>query len=225
MAFVNDIRQENRNLHLMYKALFEASADRAEFVSRLFSRDLSRRDAGTAVDDLFEALARRPPSTELRAATGRLLRDRLVNIHRWPLAPEDLASMDYALDAFAGDGPDIHYSRSRPDSQPGPSYRKLMTSRDVGGLTRSFLATDRAFGFVKALHTRNLIVPVVGDFGGPGAPADPVIRRGVGIGTKGKDGAVHRRLKRKLRRGRVGKQRFNFGAQLRVGAALGVKEG
>jgi len=37
MAFIIDLRSENRNQHLMYKALFELSADRAEFVSRLFS--------------------------------------------------------------------------------------------------------------------------------------------------------------------------------------------
>ena len=54
MAFIIDIRQENRNLHLMYKALFELSADRADFVSRLFSRE---RPAGlgpkTSVQELF----------------------------------------------------------------------------------------------------------------------------------------------------------------------------
>jgi hypothetical protein len=172
LAFVIDIRQENRNLHLMYKALFEASEDRTEFVSRLFSRDLGRSLApDAAVDDLFGALARTPSSRPLRAATGQLVRDRLVGTHQWPLAAEDLATIDYALDAFAADGPDIHYSRSRPDSKPGPSYRMLMTSRDVGGLPRSFLSTEQAFAFVKALQTRNLIVPVIGDFGGPGAIA------------------------------------------------------
>ena len=38
MAFIIDIRRENLNLHLFYKALFEVSSDRADFVSRLFSR-------------------------------------------------------------------------------------------------------------------------------------------------------------------------------------------
>ena len=33
MAFIIDIRQRNRNLHLLYKALFEMSTDRAEFLS------------------------------------------------------------------------------------------------------------------------------------------------------------------------------------------------
>src|SRR5438128_1295919 len=38
LAFIVDIRRENLSLHLLYKALFDLSADRAEFVSRLFSR-------------------------------------------------------------------------------------------------------------------------------------------------------------------------------------------
>src|SRR5262245_39696353 len=38
MVFIFDIRRGNLDLQLMYKALFELSANRAEFVSRLFSR-------------------------------------------------------------------------------------------------------------------------------------------------------------------------------------------
>ena len=37
IAFIVDIRRENRDLHLLYKAFFEMSADRAEFIGRLFS--------------------------------------------------------------------------------------------------------------------------------------------------------------------------------------------
>jgi hypothetical protein len=37
VAFVIDIRRGNRDLHLMYRALFELAHDRAEFVSLLFS--------------------------------------------------------------------------------------------------------------------------------------------------------------------------------------------
>ena len=37
IAFVTDIRRGNLHLHLMYKALFELSANRTEFVTRLFS--------------------------------------------------------------------------------------------------------------------------------------------------------------------------------------------
>src|SRR5438477_826864 len=38
VAFIFDIRRQNMIQHLMYKALFDLSADRAEFLSRLFSR-------------------------------------------------------------------------------------------------------------------------------------------------------------------------------------------
>src|SRR5262245_45795312 len=38
MVFIVDIRRGNRDLQLMYKALFELSSDRADFVSRLFSK-------------------------------------------------------------------------------------------------------------------------------------------------------------------------------------------
>jgi len=38
MAFVVDVRRGNLQLQLMYKALFELSTDRADFVSRLFTK-------------------------------------------------------------------------------------------------------------------------------------------------------------------------------------------
>src|SRR4030095_3794093 len=38
MAFIFDIRRQNMLEHLLYKALMEKSSDRAEFLSRLFSR-------------------------------------------------------------------------------------------------------------------------------------------------------------------------------------------
>ena len=54
MAFIVDVRLENRSLHLFYKTLFELSADRAEFVSRLFSRERpAGLNASASVEDLF----------------------------------------------------------------------------------------------------------------------------------------------------------------------------
>src|SRR6266581_5651717 len=38
MAFIIDIRRQNMLEHLMYKAIIEMSEDRADFLSRLFSR-------------------------------------------------------------------------------------------------------------------------------------------------------------------------------------------
>src|SRR5258707_9048905 len=44
-----------------------------------------------------------------------------------------------------------------------------MTARDAFGERRSFLATEEGFAFVKDLQSRNVIVPIVGDFAGPSA--------------------------------------------------------
>jgi len=38
MAFIIDVRRQNMIQHLLYKAIIEGSADRADFLSRLFSR-------------------------------------------------------------------------------------------------------------------------------------------------------------------------------------------
>ena len=44
-----------------------------------------------------------------------------------------------------------------------------MTTNDGTGTNRSYLATEEAFKFLKDLHTRNMIIPVVGNLGGPRA--------------------------------------------------------
>ena len=165
MAFIIDIRQENRNLHLLYKALFELAADRPDFVSRLFSRQRpDQLEGDISASALFDAYHPAKPSSELLANTRAAVRDRLLETHRLPLSAADLESIDYALNAFYADGPDIAY-RSRPLGERQPSYRALMTAADFSGRPQSYLASDEAFRFVKAQHEKNLIVPVVGDFG------------------------------------------------------------
>ena len=167
MAFIVDIRAENRNLHLMYKALFELSADRGEFLSKLFSRPRPAAAGREAtVEELFNGYARVTAELGLHEATRRLIRERLLEDHAFPLAETDLHGIDRAFTAFYSDGPDIHYGRSRPEDPPRPSYRALMTARDITLEPRSYLSSEDAFAVVKDLHARNLIVPLVGDFAG-----------------------------------------------------------
>src|SRR5215217_1037127 len=55
MAVIFDIRRQNAMAHLMYKALFELSPTRAEFVSRLFSRPVPRRATSADPGEIFDA--------------------------------------------------------------------------------------------------------------------------------------------------------------------------
>src|SRR5215468_2586331 len=53
IAFIFDIRRDMMLEHLMYKSLFEMSEDRADFVSRLFSR---KRPANLTADSSAESI-------------------------------------------------------------------------------------------------------------------------------------------------------------------------
>jgi hypothetical protein len=185
MAFIVDIRRENRNLHFMYKALFELSSDRADFVSRLFSRERpAGLSSGTSAADLFDAYAGVRPSFPVYESTVADIRERLSQSRGFELTKEDFDWIAQALQAFYSDGPEIRYGRTEPRDAVRPSYRVLMTVTDTGGVPRSYLATEDAFAFVKDLHTRNAIVPLVGDFSGPHA------LRSIGDYVRQHDGVV-----------------------------------
>lgn len=169
LAFIVDIRRENVVLHLLYKALFERAVDRVDFVSRLFSRERPPAlDAGVSIERLFREVAAAQPSNERFEATARLVREQLMEQRGFALSETDREWISYALKAFATEGPEIdYYGRSTPVGPVNsPSYRQLMTSLDLYGEPRSYLASEETFGFVRDLHVHNRIVPIVGDFSG-----------------------------------------------------------
>jgi hypothetical protein len=173
IAFINDVRRGNLHLHLMYKALFEMSDTRAEFVSRLFTkkRPAGLTEASTAAE-LMNAYWLEPTSDE---ATYRRNLQEIVDVllkkHGLPLAKADLDGIETVYHAFYWYGPRITYTSStRGVDAVGVSYADLMMTRDaVSSAERSFLASEEAFAFLRELQSRNLIVPVVGDFAGPKA--------------------------------------------------------
>lgn len=171
MVFIVDIRRGNMHLHLMYKALFEMSADRAEFVGRLFAR--KRPDGLTAnstAAQIFGAYAQVPASEAIYADNLKAVKDHLVKTRGLPISEADLAGIEYVAHAFYSHGPTITYSSSgRGPWRAMPNYTDLMLSADEEGHNRSYLATEENFLFLKGLHSRNLLVPLVGDFGGPKA--------------------------------------------------------
>jgi hypothetical protein len=172
MAFIVDIRRGNLQEHLFYKALMELSADRAEFLSRLFGRARpANLGAGATVNQLFAAFRTSPPSEALFRQTTAAVIDRLTKTHAFALHPEDARQIEFiSRTAFFSDGPDLMYRRTdNVNAGRRPTYAELMTSDDGRGRQRSYLADEASFAYLKDLQTRNLVVPVVGDFGGPKA--------------------------------------------------------
>ena len=172
MAFIFDIRRGNLALHLIYKALFEMSADRAEFVSRLFAR---RRPEGltasSTIAEIFDTVANVESSESLYVENVRAVVNHLTKNHTFVLDAGDLLRLQHDYRAFYLYGPKIQYSSSRNDGRRGgePTYSDLMVATDGMGELRGFLASDESFTFLKELERNNLVVPLVGNFSGPRA--------------------------------------------------------
>jgi hypothetical protein len=174
LAIIFDIRRGNLHEHLLYKAVFELSKDRADFLSRLFSRE---RPAGlttaTSVAAMMAAYQAVRPSEDLYAANLAAVRDQLTKRHGFALHPEDLDGIAYVYrNAFFAGGPMLSMSTNRRGSgccDDNGTYADIQSLHDGTGLNRGFLGSEAAWLAVKDLHARNLIVPVVGDFAGPKA--------------------------------------------------------
>lgn len=170
MAFIVDVRRGNLNLHLMYKALFELSSDRADFVSRLFSR---ARPAGlttkSTATEIFSAYWPTQPSDELFAKNFETIINHLSKTHGFALSGEDIENIRAVYSQFEMAGPALTYSMGGRGGRNFPTYADLMVATDETGTNRSYLASEESFAFMKTLESRNLLVPVVGNFAGPKA--------------------------------------------------------
>ena len=172
LAFIIDIRRQNMLELMMYKALFELSADRAEFLSRLFARKRpAALKAESTPEELFASYgAVRPDPLLFKKNIGEI-KDLLVKQHKFALSAEDLSNIEYVYDVFMQAGPDLDYQVGGGFGGGGgsPTYMDLMTMTDGQGKNRSFLGTEENYRMLRDMELKNLIVPLVGDFGGPKA--------------------------------------------------------
>ncbi len=171
-AFIFDIRRQNALAQLMYKALFELSPTRAEFLSRLFSRPLPDSvvsKSNASAWELFAAIAAAPPNDSLFQRNLAAIDDRLTKIHGFSLDSADLRSIRHVYVTFFEAGTDINYNYRPGFAAITPVYPTL---GELQGLTNAtgehmaFLADESRYAVVRGMELRNVIVPVVGDFAG-----------------------------------------------------------
>jgi hypothetical protein len=163
IAFVLDIRRDNMLEHLFYKALFEISTDRADFLSRLFSRHRpSGLDTNSTVKALFDAYESVEVDSRLSDENLKAILDRLVNQHHFQLSDSDRASVTNFMSVFRTAGP----TALRGTGDKNLTYSLAMTATDLTGTYQSYLASETNFRFVQELEKQNMIVPLVGDFAG-----------------------------------------------------------
>jgi hypothetical protein len=115
-------------------------------------------------DALADAFTQSPKSEALAQATIDLVVDRLKGVHRFPLSSWDERRVRDLYEAFCADGPGV-----RGDFGGGqgiPSYAELMVQTDLAGRQHGYMASEESFRILRRYETDNLIVPLVGDFGG-----------------------------------------------------------
>jgi hypothetical protein len=167
------VRRDNMLLHLLFKALFELSSTRAEYVSNLLARPLP--GAGEAwrsasLERIISAIDAQPTPQGVRTLQQRV--DDVVTGFGVPLTAQDRATIQRFHQRFIDAGLDLKFqSFGRPPRSYYPSYRELLLETDLAGKQRCFLASDEDYAFVRRMQQRNLIIPVVGNVAGPSALA------------------------------------------------------
>jgi len=172
IAFIIDIRRQNLVQHLMFKAIFEMAPDRATFLSILFSR---KRPAGlnstSTTEEMLSAYKAVPTDSELAITNRQAIKEILVRKHGFALSDDDIETLEHIHHVFELYGPETGYGSNLKtvdftNGLTNGNFTTVLTTNDDQGRNQSFLATEELFARVKDLESRNLIVPIVGDFGG-----------------------------------------------------------
>jgi hypothetical protein len=172
MAFIFDIRRQNAIEHLMYKAIFELSPTRQDFVSNLFSIRATDKVPPTArANGLFLAFDGLKGDKAYYTQNLAAIRNNLAK-HGFALSKDDLQKVEYIYDIFFRAGPQIDYRFESPfpaGMAPAPNYIQAMIDTDADKKAWSFLASEENYNVVRDLQMKNLLIPIVGDFAGPTA--------------------------------------------------------
>jgi len=173
VAIVIDVRRDNLLLHLLFKALFAQSSTRAEYLALLLGRPVPHAIDGWRAAPIGRIVAHfgRAGRTGDSIGPRRRVEATLERIGV-PLSAGDKATIARFHQRFIDEGLDLRFhSTGRAPRSYYPTYRDLLLETDPDGREANYLASEDAFLFVKSLHTRDLIIPVVGDLGGPSAMA------------------------------------------------------
>ncbi len=186
IAFIMDVRRQAVLQHLMYKAVFQRTNDRVQFLAFLLSRPLPKEKAVTpnsSLSDILAYFSATPADEKAYAANLAAIRKTIQEDFQSPLSESDQKGLEYVYSTFRNDGLQLSYRSGGNNpgggfgGPPGSGFRgggfpvlkDLIAQTDLNGKTGNFLASNEDFEFVRDLHRKNMIIPVVGNFAGPKA--------------------------------------------------------
>jgi hypothetical protein len=170
LAIITDIRRQNMLQHLLYKALFDLSNSRAEYLAMLFSHEMPKVESRASLRDHLSAV-RRAGSSEARfRANLAAIRDRLLQGYGLKLSTDDLNKIEYVYRTLHEEGLDLRFeSIGRNNAANYPTFESLLLQTDRSGQVQGYLASEELFLWMKRFEAENRLIPIVGDFAGPKA--------------------------------------------------------
>ena len=169
LALIIDIRRDNMLLHLLFKAMFESSNTRIEYLSQLFGRRPPPDPQVWPAKDLSVHLSYLDDAGLDSVAHDSVHRALMSRIEEYgvPLSAEDRSTMRRFHDEFARNGLELTFATlGRPPQRDYPTVRRLYTETDLEGNRRSYLASEERWRRVRDLQRQNRVIPLVGDMGG-----------------------------------------------------------
>ncbi len=173
IAFIVDIRHMAVTQHLMYKAIFHLSSDRAQFLSRLLSRPLASEKPLTAnatMSELLKYFGAAKADEKTFAANLAAIRQTIEKDFEMKLSEFEVKELTYLLSSFKADGLDIAF-RLGGGWSSFPSLNEVLAQTDPSGKSNHFLASADDYNYLRQMHLKNLIIPINGDFAGKKALA------------------------------------------------------
>ena len=162
VAFVIDIRRQAVIQHLMFKALFELSKNRADFISLTFSKPKpASADTITNIQSLWNSYQTVATDTALARRDYQRVSEQLTKTHGFKLTAEEIESLKWVWDAFTQYGPTISTQSAqggggfgggrggRGGANRGTFVSLTAQALDSVGMPQTFLSTDDNFQFIK----------------------------------------------------------------------------
>ncbi len=181
IAFLFDIRRQAIIQHLMYKAVFHLSPTRAQFLSRLISRPLPKEKpfaADASIEELATYFSQATVDEKAYAANLVTIRKTIQEDFQFSLSDADQKSLEYVYSNFRDMGLNLSYQMGQMGGGGGfggggyfPNMKDLILQTDLNGKLGNYLAGVGDYEFVRGMHEKNLIIPVVGNFAGKKAIA------------------------------------------------------
>lgn len=163
-ALILDYRTKNRNLHLLHKAIVEATGDRVAYLNAFWARS-PVIDAPARADParLVAAYAAAPMRPELLAESRARVRQFLEN--QGFRAEPDLAEIATIQARLAGPGPEARFLALKMY----PAIGRLIAMKSRSGRPGHWLAGDAAYDAVRQLHQASAFLTIVADWAGTDA--------------------------------------------------------